>query len=484
MADEGELLRRYAENDSEEAFTELVNRYVNLVYSTALRVTNDTHAADEITQTVFTAMARKASSLVHHPALSGWLHRSTRYAAINVHQQKRRRTQLELEAYAMTATHEPTPERQDAAEIAPAVDELLDQLNERERHALILRFFEECSFAEIGDRLRMKEDASRMCVARALDKLRTAFARRGISSTTAALTLFLTSRAATSAPAGLAAAASAAALNAPAVATATGASLLILMATKTNVALTALLIAGAGVVLYQEKTNRELRENIAATALENQARIAELQQRNEALAKLKSEPAPAQAAPAVSSPPPSPTVDPTLPTPQKSAVKAIGQWSNAGRATPAAAFETLLWAAREGRLAEATAGIQIIGDDATALKSIFDRLSPSARELFGTPESMFITVNLLAAAGDSMPSGCEIIGEVATGADDAIVRYRWADQSRVRELPLRRTESGWILLMSGGGLTERQEMWVPMVQSFADDREKRRNNGSTSNSNN
>src|SRR4051794_1050819 len=98
MADDRELLRRYTEDASEAAFKELVQRQINLVFATALRVTGDAHAAEEVAQIVFTAMARKARTLVQHPALCGWLHRSARYAAINVQQQKRRRAEIEQEA--------------------------------------------------------------------------------------------------------------------------------------------------------------------------------------------------------------------------------------------------------------------------------------------------------------------------------------------------------------------------------------------------
>jgi RNA polymerase sigma factor (sigma-70 family) len=472
MTDDQELLRRYAETDSEKAFTELVQRYVNLVHATALRVTNDAHVASDVTQTVFCALARKAATLIHHPALSGWLHRSARYAAINACQQKRRRTQLELDALVMTPPHESAPGSDDAQEIAPVVDELLDRLNERERHAVILRFFEECSFAEIAGRLRIKEDASRMCVARALEKLRASLARRGISSTTGALTVFLTSRAAGAAPAGLAAAASAAALSAPAVLAAGGAPLFVLMAAKIKFVVAAFLVASAGIIFYQERSNREFREKIAASALENETRLVELRERDLTLARLRTELAAAKTVTGVAKAS-LPVVSPPSPTAPTPAVKLIEQWSNAGRATPAAAFETLFWAAREGRPAEVAALLQITDEDDPALKAIFASLSPSARDRFGTPEFMFVAV-ALTAPPDSLVSGCEIIDELAAGPDDAVLHYRMAGDSHVRAIPLHRTNGAWTLTVSGLGLPDRQEMWKKMAQSLADDIERRR----------
>jgi len=54
MITDGELLRRYAETNSESAFTELVERHLALVYSAALRQVNgDAHLAQDVVQTVF-----------------------------------------------------------------------------------------------------------------------------------------------------------------------------------------------------------------------------------------------------------------------------------------------------------------------------------------------------------------------------------------------------------------------------------------------
>src|ERR1700749_3769404 len=99
---DGELLRRYTSEHSEEAFQELVQRHIDLVYSAALRQVNgDSHSAEDITQAVFTDLAAKAPKLGQHTSLTGWLYTSTRFAASTARRTENRRRAREQEAYAM-----------------------------------------------------------------------------------------------------------------------------------------------------------------------------------------------------------------------------------------------------------------------------------------------------------------------------------------------------------------------------------------------
>jgi len=80
--DDTQLLRRYAEEGFEPAFSELVARHINLVYSAALRqVGGDTHLAQDVTQTVFADLARKAGTISSRQVLTSWLYQATRFAA-------------------------------------------------------------------------------------------------------------------------------------------------------------------------------------------------------------------------------------------------------------------------------------------------------------------------------------------------------------------------------------------------------------------
>ena len=111
MIPDAELLRRYSEAASEEAFGELVRRHLDLVYSAALRQVNgDAHLAQDVAQTVFADLARKAASLAGRPAMTGWLYTSTHHAAAKMVRREQRRHAREQEAHAMQQLlHDPGP---------------------------------------------------------------------------------------------------------------------------------------------------------------------------------------------------------------------------------------------------------------------------------------------------------------------------------------------------------------------------------------
>ncbi|ATC65362.1 hypothetical protein CMV30_16215 [Nibricoccus aquaticus] len=209
MLTDAELLRRYAADRSESAFAELVRRHLDGVYSSALRrVGFDTHLAQDVAQAVFIALARQSRALANHPFLTAWLYTTTRNeAASTVRRERRRKTREaaasamnEINASASSALNTTT----DWSRLSPILDDTIDQLSETDRAAILLRFIAQKPFAEIGAQLRLSEDAARMRVDRALDKLRTLLARRGLTSTSAALTLLLANNALATAPAAVA----------------------------------------------------------------------------------------------------------------------------------------------------------------------------------------------------------------------------------------------------------------------------------------
>jgi RNA polymerase sigma factor (sigma-70 family) len=278
MMDDSSLLRRYAENRSEGDFAELVRRHLNLVYSAALRQVNgDTHLAQDVTQLVFTDLARKAAQLADHRVLAGWLFTSTRFAAAKLVRGEQRRRTREQEAELMQESDSTAPLAWER--VRPVLDEALAELNEQDREAILLRYLEGQDFASVGAKLALTDNAARMRVDRAMDKLRGLLARRGVTSTAAALSLALANQAIVAAPAGLAASVTGMALAGAS----TAATVTFMTLTKLQLSLaSAVVVTGAGVFAVQEQTNSALRDELAGVQ-QNSAEIASLRQDNRTL---------------------------------------------------------------------------------------------------------------------------------------------------------------------------------------------------------
>ncbi|MGV3773687.1 MAG: sigma-70 family RNA polymerase sigma factor [Verrucomicrobiales bacterium] len=196
-----ELLREYIDNRSEAAFGELVNRHINLVHSAALRqVHGDAHAAEDITQSVFLDLARKAKSLARHTSLAGWLYTSARYLAANTRRSETRRRSREQEAQVMNELFNYPSSETPWAELRPLIDEAMHELSTPDREAILLRYFEKLSYADVGRRLRLSENAARMRAERALEKLRSILEKHGLATTTMGLSSILALHAVSAAP--------------------------------------------------------------------------------------------------------------------------------------------------------------------------------------------------------------------------------------------------------------------------------------------
>lgn len=259
MLDDAELLRSYADARSEVAFAELVRRHVDLVYSAALRrVGGDSHLAEDVCQKVFVALARQAESLTDRALLTGWLYTTARFAAAEVVRTERRRRAREQEAFVMHELFGNSALDPDWEKLRPVLDNAMDQLNECDREALLLRFFENRPLAEVGRQLAVTEEAARKRVDRALEKLRSLLAKKGVSSTAAAMGLMLANQTVTAAPAPFAAAVTTSAISAASAAVTPFAGVLHLMnASKIAAGVAGVVLAlTVGVATYENRERR------------------------------------------------------------------------------------------------------------------------------------------------------------------------------------------------------------------------------------
>ncbi len=295
MSETQELLRAYAETGSEAAFREVVERYIDLVYSTARRwVGGDAHLAEDVAQTVFVRLSHRAGALAGSSTLGGWLHRDTCFVAGKTLRAERRRQAREREAAFMNSLNEPSGPNLEV--LGPAVDQAINLLAEKERKAILLRFFERKDYRAIGAALGSNEDAARMRVNRALEKLQLLLKRRGVALSAAALGTLLTEQAVSAAPSALAGHVLGAVVAGGA---ATGATLsvtsiakLLTMTKLQSGIVAALVIAGVGtsLVLYSRASARQ--RDVEAALQQQSAELARQSAENDRLAKLAHKPGP------------------------------------------------------------------------------------------------------------------------------------------------------------------------------------------------
>jgi RNA polymerase sigma factor (sigma-70 family) len=296
---DAQLLREYVQHGVEEAFSELVHRRTNLVYSAALRQAGSSAAAAEIAQRVFVGLARNATSvssrLTADASLAGWLCRSARNQALNLRRDEYRRRTRERQA--MEQLIPDSDAAPDWQHLRPVLDEAMAELDDADYDTLVLRFFENQNFRAVGAAIGVSDDAAQKRVARALEKLREMLSRRGIRASAAALSALIPANAIQSAPAGLAAAISAAALAGSAAFTTStllSTTKVIAMTTlqKTLVAAAIAVLGGAGI--YEARQAVQWRGQYQTLQQQEAGRIRQLEsERNAALNRLARFSAPA-----------------------------------------------------------------------------------------------------------------------------------------------------------------------------------------------
>lgn len=199
MKDDGTLLTEYVKSGSEEAFRELVSRHAGLVFSAARRQVGADTRAEEVAQAVFCILARKASALQSRSTITGWLHLTTRHAAMKAIRTEQRRQAREKEAMQMNQDTEDST----WTDLEPHLDEALAQLREADRDLLILRYFEGLELNDVGSRLSVSANTAHKRISRALERMRALLAKRGITVSVGVIAGVLPANAIGSVPGGL-----------------------------------------------------------------------------------------------------------------------------------------------------------------------------------------------------------------------------------------------------------------------------------------
>jgi RNA polymerase sigma factor (sigma-70 family) len=210
-APDAELLEQFARDRSEAAFAELVTRYIGLVYSAAFRKTGNPEHSEDITQAVFIILAHKAGSLSAKTVLPGWLYNTARLTAANFQRAEIRRLRREQEAFMQSTNNEPAL---DAfwREVSPLLEDAMADIGASDRDAVVLRFFQNLSLADVGVALGITERAAQKRVNRALERMRKFFLKHGVASTTVIIAGAISSNSIYAAPPALAQTVTAAAI--------------------------------------------------------------------------------------------------------------------------------------------------------------------------------------------------------------------------------------------------------------------------------
>jgi RNA polymerase sigma factor (sigma-70 family) len=285
MTSDLELLKQFARENSQDAFNEIVRRHLDLVYSAALRQVRSPPLAEDIAQSVFTDLARSAGKLCSagvSPAnlLTPWLYAVTRRTAIDaIRQESRRRLreQIAVEMNNMNASQSSAGVPPAWSEIESFLDEAMESLDETDRAAILLRYFENKSLREVGESLKISDDTAQKRVSRAVERLREFLSKRNLTIGAGGLLSLISANAVQSAPIGLAAT-----ISAAAVLTGTTVSTSTAIATTKVIAMTALqktiigaaLVAAVGTGAYEAHQASQLRAQIQ-TLQQQQTSLAE-----------------------------------------------------------------------------------------------------------------------------------------------------------------------------------------------------------------
>ena len=186
---DSELLARFASTGCDRSFARLVDRYLNLVYSAALRQLGRHDQAEDVTQRVWMVLARKAPAIPPGTVLGAWLAVTTRNLCMDLRKMETRRRERERKAAEMSRIAGAT-QTEPAETLSGIIDDAIASLSRADRDAIVLRFLEGRETDEVAGRLGVSADAARQRISRAIGSLRKYLRRRGIDASSATLLAF------------------------------------------------------------------------------------------------------------------------------------------------------------------------------------------------------------------------------------------------------------------------------------------------------
>jgi RNA polymerase sigma factor (sigma-70 family) len=223
--------------------------------------------AEEVSQSVFTQLARHVAGLKQGTILTAWLHQVTYHAAIDVVRREARRQAREKIACEMSLLMD--DDASAGTQIEPHLDEAVHSLDEADRAAILLRFFENKSLREVGETLGASEDAAQKRISRALDRLRDYFVKNKIAAPTGSLAGIISAHVIQAAPVGLSSVIASASLSTAATLSASAtltAAKIIAMTTLQKIAVGVLLVGAVVTIAYQQHEVSNLRQETAGIA--------------------------------------------------------------------------------------------------------------------------------------------------------------------------------------------------------------------------
>jgi RNA polymerase sigma factor (sigma-70 family) len=196
MEDAG-LLKQYAANRDANAFAELVRRYAGMVYGTSLRLTKNGHDAEDVAQECFLELARNANNIT--ASLPGWLHKVARRRTIDF----MRKTSIRARYEDTAMSDKKETKELNWEEIAPHIDEALENIPEKLRTPLILHYLSGKSQDDIASDLNLSQGTVSRQLEKGVKYLRSALKKAGVISSVTVLTALIAENAICSAPATL-----------------------------------------------------------------------------------------------------------------------------------------------------------------------------------------------------------------------------------------------------------------------------------------